>query len=197
MIRVLIADDQAVIRQGFRQFLESAHDIVVVGEATSGVEAVTKARMLDASVVIMDVRMPGGDGLTATHKLSGSGVRRPIAVIIVTGFDLDEYVFGALEAGFARRHSLEAPITQDNALTAGLTARELEVVHALAHGLSNAEIGRLLHLVPGTVKSHLTRVSTKIGTRNRVQTAIWAFTHGLMSPVKTPQQLHDSSPLAD
>lgn len=222
MIRVLIADDQSVIRQGFRLFLQHARDIVVVGDATSGSEAVTKARDLDAHVVLMDVRMPGGDGLTATRKLTGPGVRHPIPVIVVTAFDVDEYIFGALEAGaagvllkdiqpaalvdavrvvargegaiapavsrrviaeFTRRHSRgeDAAIGHD-VLAAGLTVRELDVIRALAQGMSNAEIGERLHLVPGTVKTHLARIGAKAGTRSRVQTAIWAFSHGLVSP---------------
>lgn len=219
MIRVLIVDDQVVIRRGFRLFLESAHDITVVGEATSGAEAVRKARALHANVVLMDVRMPGGDGLTATRELTQADGQRPVAVIIVTAFDLDEYVFGALEAGAAgvllkdtgpdaladavravargeglvastvarrviaefvrRRTRSDSTNAEADVLDAGLTTRELEVVRALAQGLSNAEIGRRLHLVPGTVKAHLTRISTKIGTRDRVQTVIWAFTHGI------------------
>ena len=92
MIRVLIADDQLVVRSGFRLFLRDAEDIEVVGEARSGVEAVRKARELAADVVLMDIRMPGGDGITATCRLAGPDVTDPVAVIIVTTFDLDEYI---------------------------------------------------------------------------------------------------------
>lgn len=221
VIRVLIADDQAVIRCGFRIFLRTADDISVVGDATNGPQAVMLARKLGVDVVLMDVRMPGGDGLAATRALAGPGVIDPIPVIVVTTFDLDEYIFGALDAGavgfllkdveprglvdavraaahgeaivspsvssrvvaeFSRRqaHPTADAMAQGSGMTAsGLTRRELEIVRALARGMNNAEIAEHLHLVPGTVKTHLARISAKLGTRDRLQTAVWAFEHGL------------------
>lgn len=216
MIRVLIADDQLVVRSGFRLFLRDEEDIEVVGEASSGVEAVRKARELDADVVLMDIRMPGGDGITATRKLAGPDVADPIAVIIVTTFDLDEYIFGALESGaagfllkdadptalawavraaargdgmvspsvtrrviaeFARRQQPRASHTLPSPTL--LTSRELEIVQALTRGMSNQEIADELHLEVGTVKTHLNRITTKLGLRDRVQTVIWAFQQNL------------------
>lgn len=233
MIRVLIADDQMVIRNGFRTFLEPVRDITVVGEASSGAEAVAKARALAADVVLMDVRMPHGDGLAATRELTRAAPRR-VAVIVVTAFDTDEYIFEALDAGavgfllkdtqptelaeairlagrgeamvtpiltrrvlqeFQRRKTTSTLIPsprESAAHDAGLTTRELEVIRALATGMSNAEIGRALHLVPGTVKAHLTQINTKLGTRDRVQTVVWAFTHDLATKTDTGRQGADT-----
>lgn len=98
-IRVMLVDDQAVVRAGFRVLLEQADDIEVVAEASSGSSAVTTARRLRPDVICMDVRMPGGDGLTATRQIMADAGERPPAVLVVTTFDLDEYVFGALESG--------------------------------------------------------------------------------------------------
>ncbi|WFE30586.1 response regulator transcription factor [Solwaraspora sp. WMMD791] len=98
-IRVMLVDDQAVVRAGFRVLLEQAEEIEVVAEASSGSAAVTAARQLRPDVICMDVRMPGGDGLTATRQILAEAGERPPAVLVVTTFDLDEYVFGALESG--------------------------------------------------------------------------------------------------
>lgn len=101
MIRVLIADDQPSVRRSLRIFLEVDDDIEVVAEASNGREAVERAHRLRPDVVLMDVRMPGGDGLTATAQLTGPTAERPVPVVVITTFDLDEYVFGALENGAA------------------------------------------------------------------------------------------------
>lgn len=214
MIRVVLADDQGVVRAGFRMFLETAGDIEVVGEAANGPEAVRLTRRLGPDVVCMDVRMPGGDGLSATREIV-AGVDPVPAVLVVTTFDLDEYVFGALEAGasgfvlkdtepddlvdavrrlaageglvdqavtrrviaeFARRRPAGSP---EGAATVPLTTRETEIVRLLAGGLSNAEIAAELVVEVSTVKSHLGRAMTKIGTRDRVQTVVWAHRHGV------------------
>lgn len=215
MIKVLLVDDQAVVRAGFRVILEEAGDIEVVGEASNGPTAVTAARRLRPDVICMDVRMPGGDGLTATREIASSRTGDAPAVLVVTTFDLDDYVFGALEAGadgfilkdsepadlvdairklargqglldqavtrrviaeFARRRRVPDP----QAGAAGLlTARETEIVRLLAQGMSNAEIARELFVETSTVKSHLGRAMAKIGTRDRLQTVVWAYQHGL------------------
>lgn len=215
MIKVLLVDDQAVVRAGFRVILEEAGDIEIVGEASNGPAAVTMARRLCPDVVCMDVRMPGGDGLTATREIASTRTGDTPAVLVMTTFDLDDYVFGALEAGadgfilkdsepadlidairrlargqglvdqavtrrviaeFARRRRVPDP----QASVAGLlTARETEIVRLLAQGMSNAEIARELFVETSTVKSHLGRAMAKIGTRDRLQTVVWAYQHGL------------------
>ena len=101
-IRLLIADDQPVFRRGFRALLEDETDIEVVGEAEDGAHAVALARQRGADVVLMDIRMPRMDGLEATRQLAGPGVENPVDVLVLTTFDLDEYVFGALTAGACR-----------------------------------------------------------------------------------------------
>ncbi|MEU4363819.1 response regulator transcription factor [Promicromonospora sp. NPDC023987] len=218
MIRVMLVDDQAVVRAGFRFLLEQADDIEVVAEASNGPTAVELARRHGPDVVCMDVRMPGGDGLAATREIvaggAGAGTTTP-AVLVVTTFDLDEYVFGALEAGaggfilkdcepeelidavrrladghglidqavthrviteFARRKAPPAPAVD---AAAELTAREAEIVRQLARGLSNAEIAEELVVETSTVKSHLGRAMAKVGTRDRLQTVVWAYQNGL------------------
>ena len=216
MIRVLLVDAQAVIRAGFRVILEAEDDLEVVGEASTGPAAVAAARRLGPDVVCMDIRMPGGAGLAATREIV-AGEAAP-AVLVVTTFDLDAYVFGALEAGasgfllkaaapedlvdagrrrargdglvdqavtrrviaeFARR---EPPPSRSPAVDALLTAREADIVRVLAEGRSNAEIAAELFIEPSTVKSHLTRAMAKIGTRDRLQTVVWAYRNGLAGP---------------
>ncbi|GAA4704951.1 DNA-binding response regulator, NarL/FixJ family, contains REC and HTH domains [Promicromonospora umidemergens] len=221
MIRVMLVDDQAVVRAGFRFLLEQADDIEVVAEASNGRTAVELARRHSPDVVCMDVRMPGGDGLAATREIvaggpGAAGSTTPV-VLVVTTFDLDEYVFGALEAGaggfilkdcepeelidavrrladghglidqavthrviteFARRKAPPAPAVD---AAAQLTAREAEIVRQLARGLSNAEIAKELVVETSTVKSHLGRAMAKVGTRDRVQTVVWAYQNGLAS----------------
>lgn len=217
MIRVVLADDQSVVRAGFRVILELAGDIQVVGECADGPTAVRLARRLEPDVVCMDVRMPGGDGLTATREItSGETDGSAPAVLVVTTFDLDEYVFGALEAGasgfvlkdtepddlvdavrrlasgyglvdqavtrrviaeFARRRPAHPSVDAAHQLT----ARETDIVRLLAQGMSNAEIAQELVIETSTVKSHLGRAMTKIGTRDRVQTVVWAYQNGMGS----------------
>lgn len=215
MIRVMLVDDQAVVRAGFRFLLEQAGDIEVVAEASNGPMAVELARRHSPDVVCMDVRMPGGDGLVATREIVAGAGSAP-AVLVVTTFNLDEYVFGALEAGasgfilkdcepdelidavrrladghglidqavthrviteFARR---KAPPQASSDVAEQLTAREAEIVRQLARGLSNAEIAQELVVETSTVKSHLGRAMAKVGTRDRLQTVVWAYQNGLV-----------------
>ncbi|MCZ2261547.1 response regulator [Isoptericola sp. QY 916] len=217
MTRVVLVDDQAVVRAGFTVILQS-EGLEVVGEASNGADAVRVARRERPDVVCMDVRMPGGDGITATQELAGPGVVDPVPVLVVSTFDLDDYVFGALEAGasgfllkdaepevlvaavrrvaagdglvdqtltrrvideFARRRGAVVP---DPAATGLLTAREREIVALLCRGSSNAEIAAALFLEPSTVKSHLSRIMTKTGARDRVQLVVWAYDSGLVVP---------------
>jgi len=217
MIRVLIADDQEMVRAGFRMILETQDDIEVVADVPDGVEAVRRARELRPDVCLLDIRMPGMDGLEVTKSLAGPGVADPLKVVVVTTFDLDEYVHTALsngangfllkDAGPALlleavraahrgdalvspqitvrllRHFATANATApvpDSSMEQ-LTERELDVVRAAARGLTNTEIGTELYLSLSTVKTHLAAVQAKIGARNRVEVAAWAWRTGLMS----------------
>ena len=217
MTRVVLVDDQAVVRAGFTVILES-EGFEVVGEAANGTDAVRVARRERPDVVCMDVRMPGGDGITATRALAGPGVVDPVPVLVVSTFDLDDYVFGALEAGasgfllkdaepdvlvdavrrvasgeglvdqtltrrvideFARRRSPAAP---DEVASGLLTSREHDILALLCRGQSNAEIAATLYLEASTVKSHLSRIMTKTGMRDRVQLVVWAYERGIAAP---------------
>ncbi|MFC3996020.1 response regulator [Nocardiopsis sediminis] len=218
MIRVLLVDDQSVVRAGFRVILNLVDDIEVVGECGDGPTAVDLAERLKPDVICMDVRMPGGDGLSATRRILSRTAADPPQILIVTTFDLDEYVFGALEAGasgfilkdtdpddlidavrrladgyglvdqavtrrvmaeFARRRPASRAGGEAGSL---LTGRETEIVRLLARGMSNAEIGRDLFIETSTVKSHLGRIMNKVGTRDRLQTVVWAYQNGVAQP---------------
>ncbi|WP_280482820.1 response regulator transcription factor [Nocardia cyriacigeorgica] len=207
-IRVLIADDHSAIRAGLRMILDAAEGIEVVGEAADGDVAVAQARALRPDVVLMDVRMPGVDGIAATARITADGVAK---VLILTTFDLDEYVFRTLRAGASgfvlksvsgqdlvasvravaagdgvlapevTRKVIDAfaaaPSTQTHREPDGLadlTERELEVLECLGDGLSNAQIAARLFIGETTVKTHVSRVLTKLGVRSRVQAAILA-----------------------
>jgi DNA-binding NarL/FixJ family response regulator len=214
MIRVLLADDQALVRSGFRLILERDDGIEVVAEAENGDEAVKLARDHRPDVVLMDVRMPGTDGIAATRLLieDTTFIGR---VLMLTTFDLDDHVYGAIRAGASgfllkdvlpsdllhairvveRGESLLAPTLTKRLLDqfvarhqvedgrfSDLTERELEVAIAIARGLSNAEIGKELFLSEATVKTHVTRVLTKLGVRDRVQVVVAAYESGLVRP---------------
>jgi DNA-binding NarL/FixJ family response regulator len=216
-IRVVLVDDERLVRSGLRMILESAGDIEVVGEAGDGGEAVEQVRLHRPGVVLMDIRMPGMDGLAATRELGA--LPDPPRVIMLTTFELDEYVHTALENGavgfllkdtpprdliqavrtvadgnamlgptvtrrliaeFAARNSAAA-VTARRRLEA-LTAREREVVTAVADGLSNAEIAKRLIMSEATVKAHVSRVLTKLDMTNRVQAAILVHDARLTRP---------------
>ena len=209
-IRVLVADDQELVRTGLTMILDAQPGIDVVAQARDGAEAVALARELRPDVCLLDIRMPGMNGLEATRTLAGPGVEDPIAVVVVTTFDLDEYVYGALKAGArgfllkdagpellrqavqaaANGEALIAPNVTVRLLTAfadtrttrparqpidTLTAREEEVLITVARGLTNAEIADELHISLSTVKTHLASLMGKLGARNRVEIAIWAY----------------------
>jgi DNA-binding NarL/FixJ family response regulator len=215
MIRVLIADDQEMVRMGFRMILDAQDDIEVVADVANGVDAVRRARELRPDVCLLDIRMPGLDGLEVTRQLAGPEVSDPLKVVVVTTFDLDEYVHTALRNGASgfllkdagpallieavraalRGDALVSPqitvrlLRHFDGTTARrdvpqpsdpLTARELDVVRATARGLTNTEIGAELFLSLSTVKTHLASVQSKIGARNRVEIAAWAWRSGLL-----------------
>jgi DNA-binding NarL/FixJ family response regulator len=215
-IRLLIADDQPVFRRGFRALLEDEADIEVVGEAEDGARAVALARQRAADLVLMDIRMPGMDGLEATRRLAGPGVDDRVDVLVLTTFDIDEYVFGALAAGASgfllkdaepdavftairtvnRGHGLIAPevtrrliarfaaispVADRRRLLETLSDREREVLVLIANGMSNAEIGKALWLEEATIKSHVSRLLTKLDLRSRVQAVIFAYETGVVT----------------
>jgi DNA-binding NarL/FixJ family response regulator len=206
LITVLIADDQAMVRTGFGMIIGAQPDMEVVGEAADGVEAVALARRLKPDVALFDIRMPKMDGLEALRLLAGPGVADPVKVVVVTTFDLDEYVHQALRngaAGFLLKDSgpallveaVRAAVSGDALISpsitvrllehlsppapsgdsGGLSPRELDVVKLVARGFTNAEIAQQLFISVGTVKTHLGSVQTKLGLRNRVETAAWAW----------------------
>jgi len=209
-IRVLVADDQELVRTGLRMILDAQPDIEVIAEARDGREAVALARQLRPDVCLFDIRMPDLNGLEATRLLAGPDVEDPMAVVVITTFDLDEYVYGALKAGArgfllkdagpellsqaihaaANGEALIAPNVTVRLLAAfaslrtgqptaqpiePLTAREEEVLLTLARGLTNAEIADELYISLSTVKTHLASLMGKLGTRNRVEMAMWAY----------------------
>ena len=212
-IRVVVADDQHLVRTGLTTILNAQPGIEVVGEAADGHQAVAVARDLRPDVCLFDIRMPGIDGVEATRQLAGPGVEDPLAVVIITTFDLDEYVHGALKAGargFLLKHAgpdllvqaihaaangdaLIAPDITRRLLSTltglsrssvpvqpiePLTEREEEVLLTVARGRTNAEIAEELHITLSTVKTHVAALMTKLGARNRVEVAMWAYETG-------------------
>ncbi|MFJ1705006.1 response regulator [Kitasatospora sp. NPDC088346] len=215
-IRVVIADDQPLVRSGLRVIMADHPDLDVVGEAASGAEAVRLARELAPDVVVMDLRMPGMDGIEATRLIAtGCATTR---VLVLTTFDEDEHVYGALRAGaggfvvkdmavddilaavrvvaagdaliapgVARRLIAEfvnrpAPAAERSPRpVAGITEREREVLTLVGRGLSNSEIAGELFISTATAKSHVARLFTKLGARDRVQLVIAAYEMGLVT----------------
>ena len=212
--RVLLADDQSMVRHGFRMIVDAEPDLEVVAEAADGDQAVAACARFAPDVVLMDIRMPVLDGLEATRRILGSDDAP--RVIILTTFDLDQYVFDALCAGasgFLLKNSSPEQLVQavrlvargdallDPAVTrriierfsdwggrdvespaalAELTPREREVLDLVAHGLSNAEIAERLVVSSGTVKTHVAKVLSKLGLRDRTQAVVFAYEHGLV-----------------
>jgi len=214
-IGVVIADDQALLRSGFRVLVESAPDMVVLGEAADGSSALRLAHEHHPDVVLMDVRMPGVDGIEACRRITADPATSGARVLILTTFDLGDYVYGALRAGasgfllkdsspeellaairvvaagdallapsvtrrligeFARRRDAPAPsVTLES-----LTERETEVLVQVARGLSNAEIAERLHMSTATAKTHVSRLLTKLGVRDRAQLVVLAYESGLV-----------------
>ncbi|MCP4306740.1 MAG: response regulator transcription factor [bacterium] len=216
-IRVAVVDDQALVRGGFAAVLDLQDDIEVVAEAGDGAAAVEIARAHRPDVILMDIRMPEMDGLTATRAIVDSA-DWPVKVLILTTFDPDEYVYEALRAGASgfvlkdispedlvaavrtltdggallapsvtRRliSRFATPPTLDPAVVARidrLTAREREVLIALASGLSNIEIAEGLFVGAATVKSHVSSILTKLGLTNRAQAVAFAYESGMIKP---------------
>ena len=220
--RVLIVDDEALLRTAFSSLIDAEDDLDVVGAAANGRQAVEQARRLQPDVVVMDVRMPVMDGIEATRHITGDQGADGSRVLILTTFDLDEYVFDALRAGasgFALKcRPLEELLTAIRTVAAGeallapsvtrrliahfahrvpapsrmppglaeLTEREREVLALVARGLSNAELGGTLHVSLPTVKTHVSRILTKLGARDRTQLVVLAYESGLVTTVGPP-----------
>ncbi len=209
-IRVIVADDQEIVRTGLTMILNAQPGIEVIGEAADGQRAVELARRLRPDVCLFDIRMPGLDGIQATRALAGPGTADPIAVVVITTFDLDDYVYAALRAGArgfllkdagaallsqavhaaANGDALIAPSVTTRLLKAfadgapaspprqpidALTEREEQVLAAVARGRTNAEISDELYISLSTVKTHIASLMSKLGARNRVEIAMWAY----------------------
>lgn len=216
-IRVLLADDQAMVRSGFRLILESQPDITVVAEAGDGPEAITRARAHTPDVALLDIRMPGLDGIEVTRILTDPTSADPPRIVIVTTFDTDEYVYGALRAGAAGFllkdagpalliESVRAAHTGDTLISPSVTVRllqqlmptrkpaanppepqasrlserELQIARSIAKGRTNQEIAAEWFISVSTVKTHIARIQDKLGVRNRVEIAAWAWENRLI-----------------
>jgi DNA-binding NarL/FixJ family response regulator len=217
-VRIIVADDHQVVRTGFAALLDTQPDFSVIGTACDGAEAVRLGRELGPDVVLMDVRMPGMDGIEATRQLVGPGLGGP-RILILTTFDLDQYVYDALRAGasgfllkdvtaerlfdavrvIAAGDALLSPgVTRrliseftrlkpppdgpPAAALAGLTPRETQVLRLVAAGLSNPEIAAQLVVTEETVKTHVSRMLSKLGLRDRTQAVVTAYETGLVVP---------------
>jgi DNA-binding NarL/FixJ family response regulator len=228
-VRIVVADDQGIVRDGFASLLATQPDFVVVGTAADGAQAVRLCAEVDPDVVLMDIRMPGMDGITATREISGPGSRPDgPRILILTTFDLDEYVYDALRAGasgfllkdvtaerlfeavrvIATGDALLAPAitrrligefallrakAESSSATVhsginvmALTPRETQVLRLVAEGLSNAEIAARLVVSEETVKTHVSRVLSKLGLRDRTQAVVVAYESGLVVPGAHP-----------
>jgi DNA-binding NarL/FixJ family response regulator len=216
MIRVAVVDDQELVRSGFVLLLRSADDIEVVGEASDGLEAIALCRRTAPDVVLMDVRMPHLDGLSATRTILADPACKDTRVVVLTTFDEDELVLEALRSGASgfllkdtrpaqlleaievvaageallhprvTRRLIERfaalPAARTTAPDDGLTERELDVLLAVAKGLSNQEIAAQLHLGYGTVKTHVSHLLTKLDCRDRAQLVMYAYESGHAVP---------------
>lgn len=228
-IRVAIVDDQALMRDGFTMILDAQPDIDVVGDAENGRLGVELCWRTRPDVVLMDVRMPVMDGIEATRLITSSDDCQT-RVLVLTTFDLDEYVYSAMRAGasgyllkdtpakdlvaavrviaqgdallspsvtrrlieeFARQPEPEAVKT---ALPDDLTDREREALELLAHGLSNREIAAAMYIGEATAKTHVSRLLTKLGVRDRVQAVVLAYESGLVRPGAPRPRPGDGSP---
>jgi DNA-binding NarL/FixJ family response regulator len=215
VLGVLLVDDQELVLSGFAMLLGAQDDIEVVGEASDGAAAVEQAANLQPDVVLMDVRMPVMDGIEATRRITA--LPSPPKVVVLTTFDMDEYVYAALQAGASGFMLKDAPASDlvravrvaaaGDALLApsvtrrlieglapgsgprtqpaglgDLTAKEREVLEALARGQSNAEIAEALFVSEATVKTHVGHMLTKLGLLDRVQAVVLAYEAGVVRP---------------
>jgi DNA-binding NarL/FixJ family response regulator len=217
VIRLLLADDEAMVRKGLRLVLEAEDDLQVVGEAADGIEAIEETERLRPDVVLMDVRMPRLDGVEACRRLVAESEAK---VVVLTTFDLDEHLFEAVRAGasgfllkasppeelvaairaasagnalvepkmtkrlldeFARRPG-QPPPGQVPDRFSELTEREVDVLHEVVRGASNAEIAERLYISETTVKTHVNHILSKLGVRDRIQAVVLAYDYGVVEP---------------
>jgi DNA-binding NarL/FixJ family response regulator len=217
-IRVLVADDQALVRAGFVALLDAQDGIEVIAEADTGTAALAAAREMRPDVVLMDIRMPEMDGLAATRAIAADPAMAEVRVVVLTTFELDEYVFEAMRAGasgFLVKHTEPAELVRAVRVVADgeallspsvtrrlvsefaartkqpsrpptalaeLTSREREVMALVAEGLTNSEIGERLFMSPATARTHVSRILTKLGARDRTQLVVMAYESGLVRP---------------
>ncbi|WP_327321255.1 response regulator transcription factor [Streptomyces sp. NBC_01210] len=218
-VRVLLVDDQVLVRSGFKLLIDSEPGLVVVGEADDGEAAVALTKELRPQVVLMDIRMPGMDGIAATGIISADEELNDVKVVVLTTFGHDEYVFGALQAGASgflmkdtvpaelvaavktvamgdslllperTRHLIEEFVRRDESVPEShapeldvLSPRERDVLAVVGRGLSNNEIAETLVLSPLTVKTHVSRILTKLNARDRAQLVMIAYESGLLTP---------------
>ncbi len=219
-IRILLADDQALIRAGFRMLIQTAPDLEVVGEATTGRQAVNLARDTQPDIILMDIRMPEMDGLAATQAITSDAHLADVRVLILTTFEADEHVFEALRNGASgflgkgvepsdlldairviaggeallspkatkaliARH-LAPPSPVPGAVPSrlrSLTEREREVLALVAAGLSNDAIAERLYVSPLTIRTHVTRIMTKLDAHDRAQIVVIAYQTGFARPL--------------
>ena len=208
-IRVVVVDDQDLVRTGLVMIVNAHPDFEVVGEAADGLAAIELVTRLRPDVLLIDIRMPGLDGVEVTRRLAGPGVADPVAVVVITTFDSDDYVLGAVRAGArgfllkdagpalliqaiqaaADGEALIAPSVTPRLLATlvdrapgpvsqpvdRLTPREEEVLVLVAKGGTNAEIAQELFISLTTVKTHVAALMAKLGVRNRVEIARWAY----------------------
>ncbi len=215
---MLIADDQAMVRQGFGALLAAQPDISVIGDAPDGKVAVAEAARLRPDVVLMDVRMPEMNGLDAARSILSAGFDPPVRVLMLTTFDIDDYVYEALGLGasgfllkdapaeelvravrvVAAGEALLAPTVTRRLIAevtmrrsarrtpspalAALTPREREILELVARGMSNTEIAEALFIAEQTVKTHVSKVFTKLDLRDRAQAVVLAYESGLVTP---------------
>ncbi|GLZ42595.1 response regulator transcription factor [Actinokineospora sp. NBRC 105648] len=205
MITIVLVDDHPVVREGLRGMLEAEPDLTVVGEAGSGDEAVAVARVLLPDVILMDLRMPGLDGVGATERITAERIRSK--VVVLTTYETDSDILRAVEAGAAgyllkdasraelagavraanRGETVLAPSVAGRLVRQvrqppkqGLSGREVEVLALVAKGLTNADIGRALHISEATVKTHLLRAFGKLDVSDRTAAVTTAMARGLL-----------------
>lgn len=216
-IRVMLVDDQRLLRHSLAVIIDDAAEMVVVGQAEDGTEALTMAQRLRPDVVLMDIRMPGQDGIVTTREITSCAELATTRILVLSVFELDEYIYGALRAGASgfllkdtkpddlveaiRRthageslfaptilkqlveHYITSPQRQDRRQPGGLTRREIEILTLVGKGLSNTEIADVLFISIKTVKTHISRLLSKLSARDRAQLVIAAYDAGLVVPV--------------